>query len=65
LEDDRWRLISTIKKNAEKRAAEILLGTKGPRAFSLEESESLSRALREFILKEYKDLGAASGTGVD
>jgi hypothetical protein len=60
LEDDRWRLISTIKQNAKKRAAEILLGTKAPRAFSLEESESLSRALRELISKEWKDPGAAS-----
>jgi len=60
LEDDRWRLISTIEQNAEKQAAEILLGTKGPSAFSPEESESLSRTLRELIGKEWKDPGAAS-----
>jgi hypothetical protein len=60
VENDRWRLISAIKRNAQKRAAEILLGTKGPRAFSLEESELLSRALREPISKEWKDLGDAA-----
>lgn len=60
IENDRWGLISTIKRNAKKRAEEIFATTVGPRAFSLEESELLLRPLKDVISKEWQKLSAAS-----
>jgi len=53
LEDDRWGLISAITETAEKRANEIFAKEKRPRGLSREESESLSRALREQAAKRW------------
>ena len=55
LEDDRWSLISAITETAEKRANKIFAKEKRPRGFSREESESLSRALREEAAKRWNE----------
>ncbi len=63
IENDRWGLISTIKRNAKRRAEEIFAASVGPRAFSTEESELLLRPLKEVSSKEWQELNAASRAG--
>lgn len=64
LEDDRWNLISAIIENAQKLVAEVFADARKPRWFSREESESLSRTLKELTRKRWSENRSDSETNL-